>query len=214
MAQALILYRYNANEYHTPTLIFEMLSPERAPVLILIGLAAWLSYVLCIIIYRLFFHELSRYPGPWLAHVTRLRFSLYNLRGQHIYDTKRLHEKYGEVVRVAPDELSYTATPAWKDVQGHRPGRGELEKDHVFFDAISAGPTALPALKKKRHGEIRRLVSHSFSALALKDQEPVIQGYVDLFIRKLYETSDDGARIVDMAGWFNVKASAHYSYIR
>ena len=180
---------------------------DRIPVLFFLGSAAWLTYAFYIIIYRLFFHELSRYPGPWLAHITRLRFTYYNLRGDHIYDTKRLHDKYGDVVRVAPDELSYTATPAWKDVQGHRPGKGELEKDHVFFDTISAGPTALPALKKKRHGEIRRLVSHSFSAVALKDQEPVIQGYVDLFIQKLREQSDHGTRVIEMASWFNVRTS-------
>lgn len=173
--------------------------------LLLLAPLALLFYVLGVAIYRLFFDPLSKYPGPWLAHITRLRFAYYNLQGNHIYDTKRLHEKYGDVVRVAPDELSYIATPAWKEIQGHKVGRGALEKDPIFFNSIASGPLALPALASKRHGEIRRLVSHSFSAHALKDQEKVLQDYVDMLIRRLFEKRD-GAGIIDIAAWFNVRS--------
>lgn len=173
-----------------------------ASFLVLLICAALLIYGLAIITYRIYFHPLSQYPGPLLARFTRLRLTYYVLTGNHIYDTERLHLKYGDVVRVAPDELSYIATAAWKDIQGHKSGRGDMEKDHVFFNTISAGPLALPALRRTRHGEIRRLVAHSFSAAALKDQEPIIQGFVDLFTQRLHVKCAAGP--IEISAWFNV----------
>ncbi len=35
-----------------------------------------------------------------------------------VYDIKQLHDKYGEIVRVAPNELSYTNPDAWQEVYG------------------------------------------------------------------------------------------------
>lgn len=32
---------------------------------------------------------------------------------------RRLHEKYGPVIRFSPNELSYTDPQAWKDINGH-----------------------------------------------------------------------------------------------
>lgn len=41
-----------------------------------------------------------------------------------------LHEKYGPVVRVAPDELSYVTEGAWKTIYGQR--SVEMAKDPNF----------------------------------------------------------------------------------
>lgn len=38
-----------------------------------------------------------------------------------------LHEKYGSVVRIAPDHLSYTTETAWKTIYGLR--AVEMEKN-------------------------------------------------------------------------------------
>ena len=38
------------------------------------------------------------------------------LSGELPHDIKRFHEQYGEVVRVGPNELSFTRPAAWKDI--------------------------------------------------------------------------------------------------
>ncbi|RMZ84443.1 hypothetical protein DV738_g836, partial [Chaetothyriales sp. CBS 135597] len=43
------------------------------------------------------------------------------------------------------------------------------------------------------HARHRRLLVYAFSDKALKDQEPIIQGYVDLFVEKLRQASNKGA---------------------
>ena len=43
----------------------------------------------------------------------------------------RLHERYGPIVRVGPERLSYIDSNAWKDIQGHRAdGHGSFEKEY------------------------------------------------------------------------------------
>jgi hypothetical protein len=57
---------------------------------------------------------------------------------------------------------------------------------------------------RDRHGPLRRLVSHGFSERALREQEPLIQSYCDLLMKRLYEHSKGGTEMVDMVQWYNV----------
>jgi hypothetical protein len=58
-------------------------------------------------LYNLFFHPLRKYPGPLLARATRWTWSYYLFQGTLEVYIGKAHDKYGDVVRVAPDELSY-----------------------------------------------------------------------------------------------------------
>lgn len=54
-----------------------------------------------ITIYRLFFHRLRRYPGPFLASLTGWYWTYLFYRSYHVYDEmKTLHDKYGDFVRI------------------------------------------------------------------------------------------------------------------
>jgi cytochrome P450 len=51
------------------------------------------------------------------------------------------------------------------------------------------------------HSRYRRLLSHAFSDKALREQEPLIKKYVDLFISRLHENSKNGSQ--DIVSWYN-----------
>lgn len=70
------------------------------------------------LIYNIFLHPLRHYPGPLLARATRLYHLYYDLSGVQHLKQKEWHDRYGEVVRIAPDELSYTSAQAWVDICG------------------------------------------------------------------------------------------------
>jgi hypothetical protein len=55
-------------------------------------------------LYNVLFHPLRKFPGPLPARASRLYYSYYRSTGQLEIKTKELHEKYGSVVRIAPDE--------------------------------------------------------------------------------------------------------------
>lgn len=92
-------------------------------------LAVWFTWA---IIYNVFFHPLSRFPGPTWGRFTRIPFWIKGLKGTQVYFIHSLHEKYGSVVRIAPDELSYTDAQAWKDIYGYTKGRQENPKSPGF----------------------------------------------------------------------------------
>ncbi|EXJ90170.1 hypothetical protein A1O3_03239 [Capronia epimyces CBS 606.96] len=154
------------------------------------------------LVYNLYFHPLAAYPGPLLARCSRLWYTNALVRGNLPFVVHQAHEKYGEIVRIAPDELAYIDARAWKDIYGPRPGRHEIPKDPNFYLNTSVGDVSIIGADSVRHGKLRRLLSHGFSERALQDQVPIIQDYVDLFIARLRVLSKK-PEPVDIVTWYN-----------
>lgn len=57
--------------------------------------------VFSIVLYRLFFHRLSRcgFPGPWYAPISKIYHVWLARRGQNHLVLDGLHKKYGDVIR-------------------------------------------------------------------------------------------------------------------
>lgn len=72
------------------------------------------------ILYRLLFHPLKSFPGPWTHKVTDLPSAWKLSNGEQHSHYHRLAQKYGSVVRVAPNELLFTGPDAWEDIYGYR----------------------------------------------------------------------------------------------
>jgi hypothetical protein len=73
----------------------------------LLALSAGRDVVL--VFYRLNLSPLAKFPGPSLAAATHWYEVYYNLcskgGGQWDFQTRRLHQRYGPIVRINPDEL-------------------------------------------------------------------------------------------------------------
>lgn len=138
-------------------------------------------------------------------------------RGDLTFKLLPLHEKYGPVVRIAPDELSFTHPDAWKDIYGHRVGNNhnvlELPKAGRFYRTRGTLPNIISEEDRAHHGLVRRVLSHGFSDKNLRARESVITGYADTLIKQLrrlsMSPSDDeisslreGA-CVNMTAWYN-----------
>lgn len=158
------------------------------------------------IVYRCYFDSLSSYPGPKIAASTRLWYLYHIINGTLTDEVQKCHQKYGDVVRVAPNELSYRSSNSWKDIYGFRNGKAEMAKDTPFYTNESQPPGILSA-KREKHALFRRLMSRGFSEAALREQEPIILGYVDLLMNRLLENSK-GGKPIEMVSWFNVSARA------
>lgn len=59
-----------------------------------------LAYLAALVIYRLFFHPLAKFPGPKYAAVSRWHEYYYDvhLQGKFLFYLKTLHDQYGESV--------------------------------------------------------------------------------------------------------------------
>ncbi|OLN96686.1 Isotrichodermin C-15 hydroxylase 4 [Colletotrichum chlorophyti] len=157
-------------------------------------------------VYNAFLHPLRKYPGPKLAGVTRAYYLWFDVRGVSHWKVKEWHEKYGEVVRIAPGELSYTSGQAWQTIYGfpNKEGTGNFEKDAQWWNKNVNGVENILTADDAGHKRMRRLQNPAFSDKALKAQESVITGYVKLLIHQLHgQASSSDSSVVDMNSWYN-----------
>ncbi|KAF8856646.1 hypothetical protein BDZ45DRAFT_745260 [Acephala macrosclerotiorum] len=120
---------------------------------------------------NLFFHPLSKYPGPKLWAATTLTNNYFVLRGRRIYKVAELHDKYGSIVRVGSNELSYIHEDAWKDIYSSHKTTSELKK-------------------------FRKAIAPAFSDKSIRDREGILQEYISLMMQRLGEKSKQG--VVDL----------------
>lgn len=154
-------------------------------------------------IYNLYFHPLRNIPGPKLAAATPLPFIWRLVNGRFPAWKIDLHEKYGVVVRVHPDELSFIGSSAWQNIYMARP---QLPKP--IFGVLET-PNGVPSMgtipDAESHGRQRNIHSHAFSDRALREQEHVLQRYCDLLITRLPDQVQDGKGVeeVNVCDWYN-----------
>ena len=84
-------------------------------------MALFLAWPIGKIIYNLYLHPLSDYPGPFLARATSLYSTFFDFRGDLHTKSKEWHDTYGDVVRTAPNSLSYNSAQAWEEICGVSP---------------------------------------------------------------------------------------------
>lgn len=96
------------------------------------------------VIYNLYFHPLARFPGPKHWAVSRLPFIYCLLTGKLVRREREFHEKYGEIIRLAPDEVSFASEEAWNDIYAYRPGHKRALKNKVYYFGNSALTSFFP----------------------------------------------------------------------
>ena len=74
--------------------------------------ALLLCYTVLIVIYRLRFHPLAKVPGPFLAKVSGFYPTISSARGRRHLDQYECHQRYGPIVRWAPDYILFDSVEA------------------------------------------------------------------------------------------------------
>jgi hypothetical protein len=59
--------------------------------------AAYASYLVGLVVYRLYFHPLAKFPGPKYAAISRWHEFYYEvvLKGKFTFKVQELHKQYG-----------------------------------------------------------------------------------------------------------------------
>lgn len=124
------------------------------------------------------------------------------ISGKSHHKLLELHEVYGHVVRLGPNELSYTAPEAWEDIMGRQKSgqRNENPKASWYCNPKNKDIIGAP---RDDHVRMRRLLANGFSAGAMLEQQPLIKGYVDLLIQRLREQAESDDTEINMTAWYN-----------
>ena len=156
--------------------------------LLALSFSLYLAYTLLSALYNIYLHPLSHLPGrkSWIAFPLLPR--LFALHGTMDAQILQLHGRYGPIIRLTTDEVSFTTAQAWHDIYGYRvqpqlpkPFRLEKGKAPSIINANDAD-----------HSRFRKSLSHGFSERALREQEGLVQGYVNLLVETLKGVAREG----------------------
>lgn len=86
-------------------------------------------------VYYCWFHQLSQVPGPSLARFSQAWRNTRYFKGTWLQDVTELHEKYGNVVRIAPNEVSFVDRDALRALYGH--GKASQKVSSLQFSSDS-----------------------------------------------------------------------------
>ncbi|KID91342.1 cytochrome P450 3A31 [Metarhizium guizhouense ARSEF 977] len=169
--------------------------------------------VLCI--RRLYFHPLSKYPGPFLARVTDLYAAYHAWKGDIHVDMWRQHERYGPCVRYAPNRLNLNTTGALKDIYS---GNTNFQKSPNYRVLRHGAANTLTMVNRQEHARRRRIVSQGLSDAALRSHEPTLLAHIKKCFALITDadfpsqaqpqiTDKEGqkgwTRSMNMSDWFN-----------
>lgn len=110
-------------------------------------------------------------------------------------------------MRIAPDEVSFISD-VWQEVYGthtgEKAGKGKYIKDRRWFAEPYNETWSIMQADAETHPRMRKIIAPAFGDKALRDQEDLIQGYVELFTQRLHEQVQGASKgDVDIVKWFN-----------
>lgn len=138
------------------------------------------------IVTNVFFHPLSKVPGPLLAKFTTYYIILLDLVGNRTTTIHSLHEKFGPVVRVGPDELSFSEPSIVKELYG----QGTPYLKAKWYDYFNWKPGGIFSIRPRKESATRRkLLSHAFSQSAFLAAEGSVHDLISKLVKRLEQRS-------------------------
>lgn len=116
-----------------------------------------------------------------------------------------IHEQYGPVVRIAPNELAFAHSSAWRDIMG---GKQDFAKWDEYYKVQHRQATNIMFAPDEEHARMRRAAGIGFSDRVLREMEPLIQNSIGVLIRRLRDQckSPEVDGKIDMSKWYNFTA--------
>lgn len=126
-------------------------------------------YLLSLAIYRIYFHPLAKYPGPWLGKITEWNTILASLGGESTRTRHAWSQQYGPgPVRIGPNELLFSDIPSVKDIYGQTSSICIKDPDFYGPFTVCGARNVFNEYDRAEHARLRRLFSHAFSRAEIK----------------------------------------------
>lgn len=146
----------------------------------LIFLASYLLYA----VYRLSsWHPLSRIPGPWWTGISSAWLQYHSFRGTQGKATRALHQKYGPIIRVAPNEVEIAnGTALWPIYIKS----GGFDKSHHYgMLDIDGHSTVFSTLQNRKRADRLKVALPFFSSASVQRQVPMLGACAQRLVDRL-----------------------------
>lgn len=141
--------------------------------------------LLCVLRYL----RLYRIPGPFFASISYLPRLISVAKGGAHIDALKLHKKYGPLVRVGPNHVSFSDGDALSEVYS---ANTKFEKSLFYLPFDAQTPQGrvsniFTVRSEHAHRDIKRPIAGAYSMTALLELEPVTDECTSVFQKKIDE---------------------------
>ncbi|MCJ1384873.1 hypothetical protein MMC17_007991 [Xylographa soralifera] len=164
----------------------DFLSPQQ---LVLLALFSICLYVISVAVHRLYFSPLAKLPGPKLVALTYGAELYYDIlkRGRYTFEIFKMHEQYGPIVRITPDELHINDPDYFDEVF---PGfQRTTDKAPSAASAFGNSSSIISTIPHNLHKMRRSSLNPFFSQKSVIEYAGSIQSCVDKLCARLEEFS-------------------------
>lgn len=156
--------------------------------------------ILFIIIYRLTFHPLAKFPGPLLAKITDFYAVYHAYIGDIHLDMWRCHQAFGNFVRYGPNKIIVNTSTAIPEIYGPK---ANVQKSTAYraFETSSTALDLQSTVNKVAHARKRRVISQAFSDSAIRSFETHILQHVAKFISHLAPNPEEAGKLQRDFSW-------------
>ena len=149
-----------------------------------------------LIVYRLFFNPLNRFPGPYFARLTKFHHVVRNKNFDGHHKLLELHQKHGQFVRIGPNDLSVTDPDGVQVVSAPNSKCTKAQ----WYSQDSPLTSMHTTRDRATHDRRRRVWAPAFSDRALRGYETRIQKYNQLMLDQIQKNT---GKPLNMAELFN-----------
>ncbi|KAI1295901.1 benzoate 4-monooxygenase cytochrome P450 [Xylaria venustula] len=187
------------------------------------------AYYLAILGYRILFHRLSQYPGPFIAKFADSYGGFYSLKRDLHLRTWRDHKQYGNVIRQGPNKLVFNSIAAVHDIY-----LNDKVSKSLCYEAGNFNPATtnvFNTIDKRVHRIKRQHVGRISTESSIRTFESKLSQQVNVFMRQLLSScqEDTGSAVnmsqrcrylgLDIAGYLgfgyalNLQTDSTYRYL-
>lgn len=108
---------------------------------------------------------------------------------------------------MSPNELSFGTVESWKAIYGQGTNERPMPIKSPFYDIYGAGFRRLCIGSERdpvQHARMRKMLNPAFSQRMLLEQESIISGVIDQFVRVIGEKAPPGSKGINMTKWYEM----------
>lgn len=160
----------------------------------------------------LIFTPLRSVPGPKSFAISKWRLAYEDWKGYRTKTIYQLHLKYGPVVRIGPNEVSFNSVSALRTIYG--PGSGfERTSFYQVFD-VYGRKNLFTFYSVQDHAERKRILAHSYSkSVILKMEEAtLVEDKVSKYMQLITNDREAASEIFSSLHYFAIDVITDFLY--
>ncbi|KAK5685004.1 hypothetical protein LTS10_003079 [Elasticomyces elasticus] len=169
---------------------------EILPTTTLLICSSLLVYAASLVVYRLYLHPLANFPGPKLAAATKWYEFYFDVLlspgGQFWHELNRMHDKYGPIIRINPDELHIRDSSAYDLVYS-----GKRDKWYPAAQMAGQRVSTFATVEHDLHRKRRAPGNLLLGKRTVNDSIPMIRGQL-VKLQQNFETAARTGEVLDL----------------